>query len=75
MAGRYSLSLTMNIHASVQQKSNARKAQSIIDVEYTWLGAAEIKIQEGTVSVSLTFFTHGLFAVGIQTRKAATVCH
>ena len=39
MAGRHSLSLIMNIHASVQQKSNARKAQSIIDVECTWLGA------------------------------------
>ena len=39
----------LSIHGSVQQISNTRKAQSIIDVEYTWLDAAEIKYQEGTV--------------------------
>ena len=47
--GRHSLSLMLSIHGSVHQISNTRKAQSIIDVEYTWLGAAEIKYQEGTV--------------------------
>ena len=45
----WSISLTFNIYGSVHQKSNARNAQSITDVEYTWLGAAEIKCREGTV--------------------------
>ena len=61
----HSLSLTLNIHGLVHQKSIARKAQSNIDVEYTWLGAAEIKFQAGTVSVSLTFFTH-IFLVAVE---------
>ena len=30
------------MHDSVKLKSKTRKAQSIIDVEYTWLVAAEI---------------------------------
>ena len=59
MSGRHSLSLTVNIHGSVQAeikcqedlvqaeiKLNAREAQSITDIEYTWLGAVEIKCQE-----------------------------
>ena len=49
MTGRHSLSFTVNTHRSVQWNSNARKAQSIINGEYTWLGVAEIKFQEGTV--------------------------
>ena len=45
------VSLTLNIHGMLQQKSNARKAQSIVVAKYPWFGAAEIKIlsQEGTV--------------------------
>ena len=33
MPGRYSTSLTLNIHGSMQQKSNTRMAQSIIEVD------------------------------------------
>ena len=34
MPGRHSLSLMLNINKAVKQKSNARKAQFIVDVEY-----------------------------------------
>ena len=41
----------LNIHGTLQQKSNARKAQSIVVAKYPWFGAAEIKIlcEEGTL--------------------------
>ena len=62
MPERHSLpSLSVNIHGSVQQKSKhyARKAQSILHLEYTWLVTEEIKCQKlGRRSLSLTLDIH-----------------
>ena len=44
------ITLILNTHGTVQQKSNATRAQSIIDIQYTWHVAAEsVKCQKGTV--------------------------
>ena len=60
MPERHSLSLSLNIHGSVQQKSKyyARKAQSILHVAYIWLVTEEIKCQEGRRSLSSMLDIH-----------------
>ena len=73
MPESHSLSLSLNIHGSVQQKSKyARKAQSILHVEYIWLVTEEIKYQEGRRSLSSTLDIHaGLGAAEFESARKA----